>query len=241
MKERNKSQGKPHATSSYNLQMIRDFLEHLLWEHRIFNFEHRTRDKTINPELVEVYDRFYKRYGISLIPRNMLKDDVNDSTLWAQAESAYHEGVRDSSQCAIDALEAAMPFVEAAFSYVQITGGNPFGAVLRRASQVLGIEAPVKSKLPEPFNQMPLHYLNELSDPDLQQVFKAADVVFGVDEKTGRFIPLFGDDHIQNGVDTGEEQVLCMLGFVIDAESIELEHLLVHTEMLKGSHCYPMK
>ena len=229
-----------HASPGYNLQMIRDFLEQLLWEYRLFDFEHRTGSKANSPEMEESYQKYYRNYGVVLLPRNCLRDDVQDPKLWSEADATFRAQLIEASQGAIDAIEAAMPYISTALHFVEGTGGNPDHAIVRRASQVLGIDPPVRAKLPEPFKQMPLHYLDELVNPDLQAVFKKADVVVGVDEQSGQFITFFGIDRMQNIIDTGREEVLGMLGFVIDARTSELEQLLVLTEELKGSHCYPM-
>lgn len=240
MKKRFRSQRKSHASPGYNLQMIHDFLEHLLWEHRIFNFEYRTGNKVTNPELVESYQKFYRRYGVALLPLNYIRNDVHDPKLWAEADSKYRTQLMEASQSAIDAIEAAMPYITTAIGFVEATkGDNAMLTAVRRASQVLGIDPPVKSKLPEPLSQMPLHYLEEAAHPNLLEAFKKADLVFAVDEKTGRIITLFGDDRIKNIIETRQAEKLGMLGFVIDAETSELESLLVLTEKLKGSHCYP--
>jgi hypothetical protein len=45
---------KPSESRYYDVGMIRDFLDHLLWELRINHFELTSRPGTINEELVSV-------------------------------------------------------------------------------------------------------------------------------------------------------------------------------------------
>lgn len=73
----------------YNTQMIRDFLEHLMWEVRIKKYENVNRKdpltmEQVNPELVEQLKRFTDARHCILIPiENM---DPGETSKEEQAE-----------------------------------------------------------------------------------------------------------------------------------------------------------
>jgi hypothetical protein len=48
----------------YDVAMIRDFLDHLMWELRIQIYEHETgADAPLNPELTEMLEKYIRRRG----------------------------------------------------------------------------------------------------------------------------------------------------------------------------------
>jgi hypothetical protein len=58
----------------YDLEMIRDFLEQLLWEVRVSHFDN-TNVKPHNPELAEQLRKYHRKYGRTLVPLVKLQKD----------------------------------------------------------------------------------------------------------------------------------------------------------------------
>ena len=52
-RSRRQQKSKQKASGRYDVKMIRDFLDHLIWEVRIGHFENTTAPGTINPELMD--------------------------------------------------------------------------------------------------------------------------------------------------------------------------------------------
>jgi hypothetical protein len=62
MKRKKKpSERRERPRSGYDLEMIRDFLDHLLWELRISHHETTTSHGAVNPELVDQLTKYVKK------------------------------------------------------------------------------------------------------------------------------------------------------------------------------------
>jgi hypothetical protein len=86
--------------------MIRDFLDHLLWEVRISHYETTHGSKT-NPELTDQLERFQKkRQTVGLLFGVFVHREVNTGRL--------HAARRELRQQQIRALEGLMPLFEEA-------------------------------------------------------------------------------------------------------------------------------
>jgi hypothetical protein len=89
----------------YDLEMIRDFLDQLLWELRVSHFDNTNRNP-INVELAEQLKKYHRKYGRTLVPFVKLQTD-------GLTAEQIHEGKRrlrtrgaDLRQRQIDALES---------------------------------------------------------------------------------------------------------------------------------------
>ena len=57
----NRTKKRPGFDRRYDLPMIRDFLDHLLWEVRISHHEMQTQVGSVNPELAEQLAKYIKK------------------------------------------------------------------------------------------------------------------------------------------------------------------------------------
>ena len=61
----------------YDLDMVRDFLDQLLWEVRVSHFDN-TNENPHNPELAEQLQKYHRKYHRTLVP--LVKLDTNGLT-----------------------------------------------------------------------------------------------------------------------------------------------------------------
>src|SRR4051812_34496585 len=85
----------------YDMGMIQDFLEHLLWAARVSHFESTSPPDTVHPELAEQLARYLGRYGAVLLPVVYVQD-ANPS---GGSEPAVRAKMARVRQAQIDALE----------------------------------------------------------------------------------------------------------------------------------------
>ena len=96
----------------YNVEMIRDFLENLMWDLRIQHFEVTHPGDNHNAEFDEHIERYMKKYkSVGLLSLNILPDSIGE----------YHEKVVRKLialryQQAIDNLEELGDMFEEAFN-----------------------------------------------------------------------------------------------------------------------------
>jgi hypothetical protein len=78
-----------------------------------------------------------------------------------------------------------------------------------------------------------------MHDPDLQAQIKDAEVIFGVDPKTGdRNGPYYGIAALKRIVRRGESEGLRVLNVPVDPDTDDIEALCAMVQHLKGAHCY---
>src|SRR6516165_9769432 len=101
----------------YDRRMIRDFLSHLLWELRAAEFDYqqqRCEAAGSHPELDEVLDRFFQKYGVGLLPLAMVDDrDATPAQVWA-ARREVRSTIRAKRRLQLRLLEALWPVLEEA-------------------------------------------------------------------------------------------------------------------------------
>jgi hypothetical protein len=96
--------------------MIKDFLDHLLWELRINHMENTNPGMKPNPELSEQLAKHMKKYhtiglmeAIRINPCGMPEDEANETI------ESFHVALAQRSLEAIEALETLQPTLETAF------------------------------------------------------------------------------------------------------------------------------
>ena len=97
----------------YDTDMLRGFIDHLLWELRASHLETYAPGKDggkVNDELVEQLAKYHSKYGAALLPLII----VDKATTEMQAQSWKHE-LREERQKQIDALELLDTLFKEAF------------------------------------------------------------------------------------------------------------------------------
>jgi hypothetical protein len=99
------------APKRYDLTMIRDFLDHLLWELRTSHYEAVQRgrgEEVTSPELVGTLAKFNQKYGSVLLPlAQMRRDGLTDAEFdesKANANRSMAE-LRDTQLGALESLQ----------------------------------------------------------------------------------------------------------------------------------------
>ena len=117
---------------AYDLDMIRDFLDHLLWELRNRHYEHAHPRAAFNQELAEPLARYCKKYGtrgllgLTAVDANfgeLPKDERH------RLESKLHRVFARNTRVAIEMLEGLRATVfEEAFACAPVLTGKQRGA-----------------------------------------------------------------------------------------------------------------
>jgi hypothetical protein len=105
-------------TPKYNVEMIRDFIEHLKWELRIKHFENQQIGEVkINPELVEQLKKYIVKWNTNaLLLTGLIETDKFDSDKLAQVKAEIKKETLEQCQTALDALDKLEPVLNEAFN-----------------------------------------------------------------------------------------------------------------------------
>ena len=111
----------------YDVEMIRDFLEHLKWELNIKHFESNYPNKT-NPELVEQLEQYIVKrntagllYGLYIDTKGISAEDAEESI------KSFRIAEAEIASEAIDALES----LERVFEEALDCATKPDGVIIR--------------------------------------------------------------------------------------------------------------
>jgi len=105
--------------------MIGDFLEHLMWEVRISDFELNATRGTTHPEFVEQLQGHIEKYGTSLLPVGLVdtkgksKEEIDRTIAEARAE------MRERYRSNLEHLEALRSLFEEAINCARSTYAEP--------------------------------------------------------------------------------------------------------------------
>jgi len=77
-----------------------------------------------------------------------------------------------------------------------------------------------------------------LEYPHVREQVKVADVVWGLDRRSGTRSLFFGKTTLEDIVNKGEARAVRTLTIAIDAQTDELEYLYAAVQVLKGTCCY---
>jgi hypothetical protein len=89
--------------------MIRDFLQHLIWEIRVSHFEQTAKPDTINPELAEQLALYQEKYGSVMLPVQGIDGEGETPERVGQAAANLREAtkrVREEQLQHLDALRS---------------------------------------------------------------------------------------------------------------------------------------
>jgi hypothetical protein len=101
---------------TYDLEMIRDFIEHLGWELRIKHFESTHEAGAHHPELTEQLKKFMvKRNAVGLLYANRIDKAGLPENKAQEVIETIREASAMEAQEALDALDVLEPILEEAF------------------------------------------------------------------------------------------------------------------------------
>lgn len=104
------------AAARYDVEMIRDFLDHLTWELRVEQFEHGAAPGTIHPELGEQLEIYMSRYGCALLPSMHVDGAGLSEEQLEEAMREYREGAKVTTDRDLAALESLRPLFNKALA-----------------------------------------------------------------------------------------------------------------------------
>lgn len=91
----------------YDVEMIKDFLEHLHWEYTINHFENTTAKGTLNPELVDQLAKYIEKYNTCGLMFALVFDDTGCTKEEKESASAAISEVHaERAKKVIDALKS---------------------------------------------------------------------------------------------------------------------------------------
>jgi hypothetical protein len=104
----------------YDVEMIRDFLEQLLWEVRVNHFDNTNKNPD-NPELAEQLKKYHRKYQRTLVPFIKLDTAGLDKQQIDDGRQRLRSRVAALRQRQLDALESLQPL----FEYAMIAAQQP--------------------------------------------------------------------------------------------------------------------
>ena len=236
----------------YNVPMIRDFIEHLLWELRISIYENTASDPTkTNPELVEQLARCMERRGTHglLCEAHLLETEQLTPEEIAKASARVRKMTAERRKHELEALES----LEGLFEEALLGAANPTERIARqwKAPNLL---RPTWTDPAEPVDLPKWDGDSGAAVVGLEQLLaddginpssieavamvRSADVILGHDVMSERKFPVYGRAIIEK-IAAGEGQPVPMLVVEIDQETDDLEKLCAMVETVKGRHEYP--
>ena len=101
----------------YDVEMIRDFLDHFRWEYVVNHFENIHELGTINPELVDQLAKYATKYKTRGLMASLELDSegLSEETV-SQATAVLRDIRAGHADLVLAALDALQPFLEEAFA-----------------------------------------------------------------------------------------------------------------------------
>jgi len=220
----------------YDVEMIRDFIDHLMWEVRISAMETQRDNVKPNPELVDQLKKYVDKRGVvGLLNVNELQDDVGGE-FGQRARHILRDKLNAQRKDWLLHMEGLGELFQEALQCAEKP--KHLSKVVTMAHTVLeesGIEYGMLS-------MFPLYELNELQNEEFrEQVVRPADLIFGVHpDRVGEGACFFGLERLKQiaaGMQGGGAKGI---RFRIDwtEESEHLEMLCAAVTVLKGKDCY---
>ena len=114
------------ASSSYDLEMIRDFLDHLMWELRVVHFENTNAPGTDHGELMSQLQKYQRKYpgSTALMAMTVMKTDGYSQDDIGRARRKLRWMRAQQAEDAIELLEALEPVFEEALTCAAMSAGE---------------------------------------------------------------------------------------------------------------------
>ncbi|HEV8177068.1 MAG TPA: hypothetical protein VGP44_05210 [Gemmatimonadales bacterium] len=123
-------QQKPNRPA-YNVEMIRDFLDHLRWEVQINHFENTAAPGTINDELMAELQRYQVKYNLlGLLPTNALDASGVTEGEADQVFGIWRQVLAQTALEWLEHLEALDGLFKTAFRCIE-AGSQPLTQVVK--------------------------------------------------------------------------------------------------------------
>lgn len=115
-KHRRRKARRQRPRKHYDVEMIRDFLNHFRLEYAINHFENTHEPETVNPELAEQLGRYMNKYNTcGLMAALALVEDGIPQEVVTKARESVHAARAERAKEVLDALDVLEPFLEEAF------------------------------------------------------------------------------------------------------------------------------
>jgi hypothetical protein len=149
----NRKAGEPRR-GGYDVDMIRDFLEQLLWEVRIEQFESTAPPGVVNPELAEQSEKYLRKYGVALQVDTCIDGDGATEAQRRRAEEHWREAQANLTAEQVGHLEALRELFEEALECAALGSRPGGGAIPTCTFRALDLLPPEEGGNPEsPFNR----------------------------------------------------------------------------------------
>ena len=113
------------SVKRYDVEMIRDFLEHLTWELRILHYESINEDDTINPKLEDRLAEYSTRYNAVLLAETELDYEGLPAAMVQRARNYWKAAQVRATAEQLQHLEALAGLFKEAFECINFS--NRFG------------------------------------------------------------------------------------------------------------------
>jgi hypothetical protein len=110
---------KAATKKTYDVPMIRDFLEQLTWEVRIRLFEDTAMRGTVNTELLEQVRPYQTKYGTALLPGTVFVTEGLTAAEVVEAEADFRAVSRVKHAQELAALESLSGLFGSAFRVIE--------------------------------------------------------------------------------------------------------------------------
>ena len=221
-----------HKRKRYDVEMIRDFLDHLLWEVRINHFENTADVGAINPELVEQLGKYIRKYNGVLLPATVINREGATEDQAKATELTYRQIMRDKRQEQMEHLESLQELFADALKCASLPASQGIYEIRLNAAEI-PMDDDDEPEPPPPLNEViPVCDINL---PSVQAEFRAADVILAVDAETKKQHVAYGRDVVQRIASTGETEHVAIVYVEVDMGN-DLPNLLSVIEELHGHH-----
>jgi hypothetical protein len=106
------------SVKRYDVEMIRDFLEHLTWELRILHYESINEDDTINPKLEDRLAKYSSRYNAVLLAETELDYEGLPAAMVQRARNYWKAAQVRATAEQLQHLEALAEVFKEAFECI---------------------------------------------------------------------------------------------------------------------------
>src|SRR5215831_9660173 len=109
----------------YDVEMIRDFLDHLTWEVRILHYESINEDDSLNPKLEDHLAKYSRKYKAVLLAETELDYEGLPATMVQRARNCWKAAQVRATAEQLQHLEALAGLFKEAFDCIGFS--NRFG------------------------------------------------------------------------------------------------------------------
>ena len=112
------------SVKRYDVEMIRDFLDHLTWEVRILHYESINEDDSINPRLEDQLAKYSRRYNAVLLAVTELDYEGLPAAMVQRARNYWRAAQVRATAEQLQHLEALAGLFKEAFECIGYSNRN---------------------------------------------------------------------------------------------------------------------